>query len=71
MKVLEEITDLDNLFGWKYSEAIKPVHPFKMTAPEITKEHIYLLREWASVRDSVWNSEGDKVIGWWYGAASE
>jgi hypothetical protein len=33
------------------------VHPFKITPPkEITEEHLSLLREWASVRDSVWAS---------------
>jgi hypothetical protein len=29
------------------------IHPFQITPPEITDEHIRLLREWASVRDSV------------------
>jgi hypothetical protein len=46
------------------------IHPFKITPPEtITDEHIHLLREWASVRDSVgasvvasvWDSVGDSV----------
>ena len=46
------------------------VHPFQITPPEkITDEHIQLVREWASVRDSVgasvrasvWASVGDSV----------
>ena len=45
------------------------VHPFKIKPPEITEEHLALLREWtsvrASVRDSVrasvWDSVGDSV----------
>jgi len=32
------------------------VYPFKIEPPEITEEHIALLREWASVRASVWDS---------------
>ncbi len=46
----------------------KPIiNPFRDVVPpkEITEEHIRLLREWASVRDSVgasvWNSVGDSV----------
>ena len=36
----------------------KPIiHPFHMNPPsEITEEHIRLLKEWASVRASVWDS---------------
>jgi hypothetical protein len=45
------------------------VHPFKLDPPEITEEHIQLLREWNSVmasvrdsvRDSVWDSVGASV----------
>lgn len=38
------------------------VHPFKIEPPaEITEEHLVLLREWASVRDSVWALVGDSV----------
>jgi len=60
-KVIEEISDLDSLFGWKYSEAINPIHPFKIIPPKITEEHINLLKQWASVRDSVWDSVRDSV----------
>jgi len=38
------------------------VHPFQITPPEkITDEHIQLVREWASVGDSVWASVGASV----------
>ena len=41
------------------------VHPFKTNPPEITEEHLALLRKWASVRASVgasvWDSVGDSV----------
>ena len=56
LRVIEEITDLDTLFGWKYQEAINPIHPFKIEPPEIQDIHIALLKEWASVWDSVWDS---------------
>jgi len=52
VKVLKEIKDLDSLFGWKYSEAKNPIHPFKIPAPKITNYHIELLEKW----DSVWTS---------------
>ena len=37
------------------------IHPFKIKPPEITDEHIRLLKEWDSVRDSVGNSVGYSV----------
>jgi len=71
LKVIEEITDLDNLFGWRYSEAINPIHPFKITPPTINTAHIQLLKKWVAVRDSVGeyvmdsvgNSVMDSVVG--------
>ncbi len=47
-------------------EALKPVHPFLINPPKhITEKHLKLLREWASVRDSVsasvWASVRDSV----------
>ena len=55
MKVVEEITDLDKLFGWKYSEVINPYNPLnKLTKPN--KQDIDNLKKWASVGDSVWAS---------------
>jgi len=54
VEVLEEITDLDNLFGWKYSEVIAPMNPFEIECPKITDEHITLLNRWKSVRKSIW-----------------
>ena len=68
LKVIEEIKDLDKLFGWKYSEASKLFNPLFKTQ-RVSKKHILLLKEWASVWasvrasvwDSVWASVGDSV----------
>jgi len=57
LKVLEEIKDLDTLFGWKYSEAINPINPLKGRAQKPTIEDIELLQRsieiWDKVEDSV------------------
>lgn len=55
LEVLEEIKDLDSLFGWKYSEAINLVNPLKHKA-KVTPEDIELLRSWASIYESVLDS---------------
>jgi len=64
LKVIEEIKDLDKLFGWKYSEASKLFNPLFKTQ-RVSKKHILLLKEWASVwasvRASVWASVWDSV----------
>ena len=58
MKAHEEWKD--QLYKILVRKAI--VHPFKITPPKkITQEHIGLLKEWASVRDSVWASVRDSV----------
>ena len=56
----EWLVDLDQIL------IRKPIiHPFKIAPPEITDEHIALVKEWASVwdsvGDSVWASVGDSV----------
>ena len=56
LKVLEEIENLDSLFGWNYTEAIKPINPLKIKPPEIKQKHIDLLRLWNSMWNSVWDS---------------
>jgi hypothetical protein len=56
LKVVEEIYDLDALFGWKYSEVIDPINPFKLIPPEIGADQVQLLRQWASLGDSVGGS---------------
>ena len=61
LKVLDEIRDLDALFGWKYSEAINPIDPFSIPKVPITEKQIILLKKWHSVRDSVWDSVRDSV----------
>lgn len=67
LRIKQEIVDLDRLFGWCYSEAIAPIHPFKITPPKIiTDTHRNLLQNWASVWSSagvsVWDSVG-AVVG--------
>jgi hypothetical protein len=42
--------------GYNIEEALFPINPFKIKPPEITDEHISLLKNWASVRNSVRNS---------------
>ena len=62
LKVLEEITNLDKLFGWNYTEVCSPIHPFKMPKKrKATPERLELLRLWGSVRDSVRGSVWDSV----------
>ena len=64
LKVLEEITNLDKLFGWNYTEVCSPIHPFKMPKKrKATPERLELLRLWGSVRDSVRDSVWDSVRG--------
>jgi len=61
LKVVEEIHDLDALFGWKYSEAIDPIDPFKLIPPKIGADQVQLLRQWASLGDFVWAPVWDSV----------
>ena len=61
LKIIEEIIDLNKLFGWNYNGAINPINPFKLIAPEVNELHIKLLREWIKVRDSVWDSVWNPV----------
>jgi len=65
LKIIEEIHDLDKLFGWNYSEAINPINPFKIKAPEVDENVIQLLKEWSSINHYIFGSfeEGDPV---WY-----
>ncbi len=60
LKILEEITDLDALLGWKYSEALNPISPLQRKHKPSDKD-IELLKGWDSVRDSVWDSVRDSV----------
>jgi hypothetical protein len=48
--------------GYRLTEALFPVNPLKIerTGP-VTKDEIELLKQWASVRDSVWDSGRDSV----------
>jgi hypothetical protein len=67
LRVIEEIPQeqLDELFGWKYTEVCNPLNPLKVVAPKVGPEVLKLLQNWASVwdsvRGSVWGSVRDSV----------
>ena len=61
LKVIEEIHDLDKLFGWNYLEACNPIHPFALKPPNINQKHLDSLEKWDSVGNSVRNSVIDSV----------
>jgi hypothetical protein len=63
LKVVEEIPQdrLDELFGWKYTEACNPLNPLAVKAPKVGPEVLKLLQNWDSVWDSVWASVRDSV----------
>lgn len=58
-KWIKEIYSKINL-----KEARKPIHPFKIKAPKITKKHEELVRRWFSVGDSVGDSVRDSVYAY-------
>ena len=71
LKVIKEVDDLDKLFGFNYTEAANPIHPFKLSPPAITPEIIFLLKSWDSVRDSAWYSVRTSVgYSVWYSVAA-
>jgi len=49
LEVLEEITDLDSLFPFNYTEACNPINPFLAPRVEVTGEMLDILREWSRV----------------------
>jgi hypothetical protein len=64
LKIIEEIPEsqFNDLLGWRYSEAINPLHPFKISPPQkVAEQQINLLRVWASVWDSVGDSDRASV----------
>jgi len=56
LEVLEEIKDLDTLFGWKYSGVINPINPLKGRAKKPTQEDIELLQGSIEICDKVKDS---------------
>jgi len=51
LEVIEEIKNLDALFGWKYSEAINPIDPLSQKH-KVNQEDIDLLVSWVSLYQS-------------------
>jgi len=56
LNILEEITDLDSLFGWNYTEACKPINPLKGQPRKVKQEDINNLHKWALTRALTWDS---------------
>ena len=56
----EELKELalawEDKVGYKLSEVLFPVNPFEIEAGEVTDEVLDLLKEWDSVRASMWDS---------------
>ncbi|RLC36639.1 hypothetical protein DRH29_04195 [candidate division Kazan bacterium] len=62
LKVVREITNLDELFGWKYSEVINPINPLEIAPPiKIHKKHLGLLKEWIEICSALWRDAGARV----------
>src|SRR5690606_11221879 len=67
-EVKELALALESKVGYKLSEALFPVNPFKIKAQSVTEQEIELLKRWILVsaswdlvRASVWNSVGASV----------
>ncbi len=63
LTIVEEIPQekINDLFGFNYLEACKPVHPFKLEPKKVTNEQVMLLQNWVLIYDSVWDSIGGSV----------
>jgi hypothetical protein len=61
LEIINEITDLNQLFGWNYNEAYHPINPFTIIPTPVTDKQIQLLRQWASVGASIRASIGASV----------
>ena len=61
LRIIKELNP-EKLFGWNYREATNLTHPFEIKPPKkITDEHMITLKQWDSVRASVWDSVWDSV----------
>ena len=60
LMVLEELAPED-VFAWRYKDAINPLNPLTLSPPAITPDILGMLNVWASVFDSVWVSVGASV----------
>ncbi len=57
-------SEYDNLLGFRYSETVNPINPSDVSPPKIDQHIIDLLKNWDSVRDSVWASVRDSVVAY-------
>ena len=61
-ELLEIAKPWDDKLGYKLTEVLNPIHPFKIIPPDaILDSHIENLKQWDSVWDSVGASVGDSV----------
>ena len=60
LKILTELKP-ENLFKWRYLEAVNPINPFEIHPPKITETEINILRRWVAVRVSVRDSVRDSI----------
>lgn len=67
LEVMEEIHDLDTLFGWDYTQIAPAVIPLQLQEPKITDEEIELLKQWSLLWRSVYTSIPALIPIWlWY-----
>ena len=52
----------DLILGYKLSEVINPINPLLIQRGDITDKELELLKQWGSVRDSVWGSVRGSVM---------
>ncbi len=62
-EVKELVKEQSERMDWNYYEALFPTNPLKIKAKPVSHEDILLLKEWSSVRDSVWRSVCGSVGG--------
>lgn len=62
-EVLALIKEQNRDIGYNLSEVLYPINPL-LIENILESKHKLLLKEWASVRDSVWNSLEDSLVGY-------
>jgi len=61
LKVIEEIFNLGELFGFKYEEVVNPLNPLKIQTEPLGGKHIELLRIWSQVCPQIWSRLWDQI----------
>ena len=71
LEVLEEIQDMNAMFGWNYSRLASMRSPFSLPKAEAGDKEIELLKQWSHVWQSLWITLPQLVPYWvwfWVGA---